>query len=100
MLDEFTHENTQQYIGDTFRIEFTDGNVVELKLERVDFLMAKHLQPKMKRDAFAMIFRGPKHLLLTQHMFPLQHPTLGVVEIFLVPIGMEEAGALYEAVFN
>ena len=100
LLSEMTHENSQQYIGDTFRIEFTDGNVMELKLERVDLLMEKHAHPKMKRDAFSLIFRGPRDPMLKQHIFPLQHEKLGVLQVFLVPIAMEEPGVVYEAVFN
>ena len=100
LLSELTHENTRQFIGDTFRITFDDGNVMELKLERVDLLLEKHLNPKMKRDAFALIFRGPNNLVLRQHMYPLEHTTLGVLPVFLVPIAMEKPGALYEAVFN
>ena len=99
-LRDLTNENTREYIGHTFRISFTDGNVVELRLERVDLLMEKHVSPKMKRDAFALIFRGPANLVLRQHMYPLQHETLGVLPVFLVPIALEEAGAVYEAVFN
>lgn len=99
-LRELTPENTRGYVGDTFRINFDDGNVIELKLERVDLLMEKHVHPKMKRDAFALIFRGPGNVVLRQHMYPMQHETLGVLPIFLVPIAVDQTGTVYEAVFN
>lgn len=100
-LRELTHQNTQDYIGNTFEIRFSDGNIIQLKLERVDLLMEKHVHSKMKRDAFALVFRGPKEVVLRQHIYPLYHESLEEPwQLFLVAIAVEEEGVAYEAVFN
>lgn len=100
-LKELTHQNTQDFIGRMFQIRFSDGNVIDLKLERIDLLMEKHVNPKMKRDAFSMIFRGPREVMLKQHVYPLYNEAMdGPLEVFLVAVAMEEDGILYEAVFN
>jgi hypothetical protein len=103
MIDvkEMTHQNTQEYIGQMFQIRFSDGNTIDLKLERIDLLMEKHIHSKMKRDTFAMIFRGPREVILRQHIYPLYSATTDdPMQLFLVPIAVEEQGILYEAVFN
>jgi hypothetical protein len=46
------------------------------------------------------VFRGPAEVVLPQKIYPLEHEALGKLEIFLVPIGPDEAGMCYEAVFS
>jgi hypothetical protein len=99
-LHELTHENTKDYIGSTFQIRFSDGSI-DLTLERVDLIREKHVHPKMKRDAFALTFRGPRNPVLRQHIYPLFHEKFEEpLQLFLVPMAIEEQGAVYEAVFN
>ncbi len=49
---------------------------------------------------FSLLFRGPIELLLTQGIHDLQHPAQPLLGVFLVPIGPDEDGPLYEAVFG
>jgi hypothetical protein len=37
---------------------------------------------------------------LTQHIYRLQHDELGDINIFIVPVGRDERGTRYEAVFS
>ena len=50
-------------------------------------------------ESFSLLFEGPKHRPLPQGVFELSHPGLGMLEIFLVPVGVDGARH-YEAVFN
>ena len=52
------------------------------------------------RRAFSLIFRGPRGPSLPQGLYHLEHPVMGQLEIFLVPITPEPDGARYEAVFT
>jgi hypothetical protein len=38
--------------------------------------------------------------LAVQQIYQVEHPTLGSFELFLVPVGPDEQGMCYEAVFN
>jgi hypothetical protein len=38
--------------------------------------------------------------MLPQRIYALEHPRLGRLEIFLVPIGREDGHLLLEAIFN
>ncbi len=55
----------------------------------------------MKRDAFTLQFRGPREVMLKQHIYPLHNEKFEEpLQMFLVPVAVEEEGVLYEAVFN
>lgn len=63
----------------------------------------------MKRDPraqgaadrpFNVVFRGPAQSQLTQGMHDLEHPEFILRGIFLVPVGQDGDGCLYEAVFS
>lgn len=99
-LQDLTYENTNQYTGDTFTLTFDNGLVIDLVLEEVKVIMEKHLQPRMKRDAFAWYFRGPRTPQLPQNTYTMTHEKLGELRIFLVPLSAPEQGVEYEALFN
>jgi len=52
------------------------------------------------RTPFSLIFRSPPAAALPQRIYRLQHEQLGALDLFLVPIGPDEAGMCYEAVFT
>jgi hypothetical protein len=52
------------------------------------------------RVPFALLFRGPKTPVLPQRMYQFDFEPLGAVEIFIVPVGPDEAGMRYEAIFT
>jgi hypothetical protein len=52
------------------------------------------------RQPFSLTFRGPIEPVLAQAIYRLEHAELGALEIFIVPIGNDAAGTLYEAVFT
>ncbi len=53
-----------------------------------------------RRQPFSLTFRGPEEPVLPQRVYALEHATMGRLEIFLVPIGPDEAGICYQAVFS
>ncbi|MDX6207831.1 MAG: hypothetical protein QOE24_222 [Frankiales bacterium] len=52
------------------------------------------------RDPFTLTFTGPPHLTLDQGIHPLTHPTMGLLELFLVPVARDESSMTYEAAFG
>jgi hypothetical protein len=53
-----------------------------------------------RRAPFSTVFRGPATPILPQRIYRLQHPEIGGFELFLVPIGPDERGMRYEAIFT
>jgi len=50
---------------------------------------------------FSIVLRGPQsNTYLPQHIYSVEHSRLGKHKIFLVPIGPDEHGMRYEAVFD
>jgi hypothetical protein len=56
--------------------------------------------PHEGRQPFSLIFRGPLTPVLTQQIHVIHSPVLGELEIFLVPVGPDEQGMRYQAVFS
>src|SRR4051812_9570760 len=50
--------------------------------------------------AFALTFVAPQGPFLPQAIYPVTHPALGTMEIFLVPIGPIPGGNGYHATFT
>ena len=99
-LSELTYENTREFAGDVFQIRFEDGTL-DLKLEEVEVLIEKHVNPRMARDTFALRFRGPQQPMLPQGTYAFHHEKLGgPLPIFIVPMSTSAAGVLYEAIFT
>jgi hypothetical protein len=55
-----------------------------------------------RNERFCLLFRGPAHQPLAQNTYVFEHPHLGDMAIFIVPIGSREGTphCYYEAVFN
>jgi hypothetical protein len=51
-------------------------------------------------ERFSIFFSGPGDLHLPQRTYEMEHQELGSLDIFIVTVGRNEEGFLYEAVFN
>jgi hypothetical protein len=49
--------------------------------------------------AFSLLFVAPAGPWQKQAIYPVKHPVLGMMEIFLVPIGPLQGGNGYQAIF-
>lgn len=69
----------------------------------ITLIEAKALQPQpppLRPDPFELRFRGPGPAYLNQMIHSVSHPTMGEFQLFLVPIGVDGDGFLYQAIFN
>ena len=55
---------------------------------------------RLPRPPFVLMFAVADPTVRGQGNYELAHPTLGPIDIFLVPVGRDGDGILYEAVFN
>ncbi|MBR1205940.1 hypothetical protein JQ562_28135 [Bradyrhizobium sp. AUGA SZCCT0051] len=78
-----------------FEMQTAEG-VVALKLAKVE-AAGNSGRPG---GAFSLLFTTSKGAWLPQAIYPVRHPALGVIEIFLVPIGPLGDGNGYQAVFT
>lgn len=52
------------------------------------------------REAFSIVFRGEGSVVLEQQIYRMRNDKLGEMDLFIVPIGPDEKGMCYEAVFS
>ena len=84
--------------GDPFQIIPESANPVAVELIEVTSL-ARNAAPAPDRP-FSLIFRGLRTPVLPQRMYLVEHERLGGHLLFLVPIGPDEHGMRYQAIFN
>lgn len=96
MSPELTLETFKPAVGDAFTVGGDGGAKIELLLVEAE---PKDVGPHAPRPAFSLLFHGPADPLLPQATYRFEHGTLGVMEIFLVPLGRDEHGSVYEAFF-
>jgi len=99
VLEDLTIESFEPHVGTSFWAEFPNGAKVELKLIRAAKVMESEAA-RLPRHPFSLFFIGPKSFRLKQHIYTLAHETAERMDIFLVPVGEEQDGYLYEAVFT
>jgi hypothetical protein len=99
MLEDLTRESFAPHAGSEFRLAVEGRAPVTLTL-----IEATALGPARggasARAPFSLVFRGPRAPALPQRIHRLEHDALGALEIFIVPIGPDEHGLRYEAIFT
>lgn len=96
-LDELDSSLFLPFVGQTFQIQDAERSY-PIVLEAVREL--GHRRPDAKRNPFALVFRGSPGLRVPQRIYPIVHPELGTIELFLSQNSATPAGAELEAVFN
>lgn len=56
--------------------------------------------PGMLREPFSLVFRAASQVVFPQKLYRLTNPGMGALDIFLVPVGRDRDGVLYQAIFN
>jgi hypothetical protein len=99
MPANMTEEDFRENLNTKFRVLVDAPRPIELELVEVKSYESKpNEQPGMER--FALYFYGPEDIYMPQYNYPLEHDKIGRIAIFLVPVGRDERGFRYEAVFN
>ena len=102
-LAELTLARLQPLVGSAFTVALGAPWDLHLLLTEVSPLSPATTFSGATRAPFRLIFQGPAQPVHPQQTLPLDHPELGRVEIFLVPIGPVGPGnpsMQYEAIFT
>jgi len=99
-LDRLTKEDFDPYVGDVFELDRGGAATLSLELVAVESL-SSGVTKGAPRTPFSLTFRSPgERRHVEQHIFTVLHVELGTMDVFLVPIGPDEVGMRYEAVFT
>lgn len=100
-LGELRLESFSGLLGERFKMRAagsgTETPAVELHLSEA---VALGKAARGRRAPFSIVFSGPAASIQPQGMYRLEHETLGPIELFLVALQPDAAGARYEAVFS
>ena len=66
----------------------------------LDLVEVREGKSAPRYETFTLIFRGDPSKIHPQRTYPLEHATIGEFDLFLVPVGRDQQGTMYEAVFN
>jgi hypothetical protein len=97
MLNEITIEDFETLVGQTLRLS-SGPDYLDLELKQ-----ARPLRNPSPRAAtpFALELReNGADRTIGQGLYRLHHPTLGELDLFVVPIGPDGTGVCYEITFN
>ena len=91
---ELSLADFEGFVGEPHEIVFADG-ALPFRLEKAEGL------PRSAREAgaFRLEWRGPAEPLLGQAIYRFQRGEQSF-DMFIVPVGRDERGTLYEAIFN
>jgi hypothetical protein len=95
MMENVTLSTFTPYLHTVFRTDAGAAGVADLVL--VEATDAGSVE---RQEQFSLVFRGPHSIPLPQRSYGVEHEHLGAFELFLVPVGRDGDGLLYEAFFN
>jgi hypothetical protein len=81
-------------LNSKFRMQVEDGDALNVELIEVSDV------GKGGEDQFVLLFQGPAEPVLPQGTCRFQQDRIGRFALFVVPVGRNEAGILYESIIN
>jgi hypothetical protein len=90
-----TPADFEPHQGESFALQAA-GNVLTLRLAEVRRLGAA----LREGGAFSLLFTTAPGPFLPQATYPITHPELGTLELFMVPLGPKDGSNRYEVIFT
>jgi hypothetical protein len=109
MLDKLTSADFAPHLHESFYLSpgpwgephdpAAQGEVLAIELIEVTDLTAEMPANASRRGQFSLIFRAVGGAYMAQRIYSIKHAALGQLDLFLVPIGPDQIGMRYQAVF-
>lgn len=108
MIETLSASHFQPYLQQTFTVSLPEQELPLVLHEIVLYapraaqvIQAHGRELTIRPDPYGLIFRGPHQPALPQQLYALTHPDWAEAEsVFLVPVGIDEAGRYYELGFS
>jgi hypothetical protein len=95
VIEKLTYKAFYENLNTTFSIVLPSDVRIEMKLSEISGYTVSPVQ-----ERFSITLSGPPNPFLPQALYKFEHPKMGEFEMFIVPIGQDGQGFIYEAVFN
>ena len=96
MLEKLTRASFEPHLNTTFRVVHDGEDTFDLELIEVE----DKTPTGFPGEQFSLLFKGHSDLMLLQQTCTLEHPVMGQVTLFLVPVDQRKDGYRYESIFN
>lgn len=94
-LEKLHKERFSEYLRTDFQVVDDPADTFPIRLVEVN-----ERTSSPRQEVFALLFHGPGKKIMSQGIHKLKHSQLGEIDIFLVPVGQDQYGFQYEAIFN
>lgn len=99
MLETFTIETFTPRLGELFTLVVDESVRIPLKLTEVS-PWGPEASRGRSRVPFSLVFHTVPEAVAPQAIYRVESETMEPMELFLVPLGPDERGMRYEAVFT
>jgi hypothetical protein len=105
-LKQLQRSDFEGHIGESFvvTLQYDDGSSEAYTLELVSVKgvgVKERDEAAFGRESFSLKFCNPDtERYLQQGLYPLEHDAFDELALFMVPIGTEDSGMCYEAIFT
>jgi hypothetical protein len=93
-----TYEGFATHLNGTFAVG-VGGGVVEMILVQATRGWPQDCEG-LRKAPFSLMFKCAKPVILPQKTYLFERPGFGKMDIFIVPVGRERDGIVYQAIFN
>jgi hypothetical protein len=103
MPEDFTSRSFAPLLGESFQLAPVEGEPLDLVLTECaesDPDPAGEGEQAGHRVPFSLVFHAPDGRLVAQQTGTCRHSALGEFSMFLVPLGPDDEGMGYQAVFG
>ena len=98
-MNDLTADHFRPHLNQVFNIRLENGDLYSLELEEVRDL-GDAPGPEFRKP-FALTLRNPaRNVYLPQGTYRLEHPQMGSLDLFIVPLGPDANGMRYEITFS
>jgi hypothetical protein len=95
MIEDISRQMFLEALNTRFAVRTADGVAYQLELNQVvDYGSTR------EQEQFSLLFLAPTNAVPWQGIYQLEHPTLGNLDLFLVPVALDANGLQFEAVIN
>ena len=101
-MSAFNSRTFADLVGENFIVQRDPRGTLKAELIEVNDHTGADLNIKSntRQDCFSILFRAPLDQPLEQNTYDFSHHQIGTFPLFIVPVGIDEKGRLYEAIFN
>ena len=99
MTNPYTYKNFSKHLNTIFQIHYGAESTLDVELIEIRELVSDTTNPD--RTPFSLIFYSiDRKNYLIQQIYTFEHPQMGSLEMFIVPLGPDEHGMRYEVIFT